>query len=104
MSLASLVIARADAGQMTEAEFVSVPPFQFKIYFAELSAICPSLVKMGVERRRANALNIEIGAPLSRCSEQSPDGRGIAWVLSGGTYLSYGVCGSRTCPRAEVRS
>lgn len=67
--------------------------------FADFSAACPSLWEMEVERRPGNALNLEIGAPANRCSEQSPDGRGMAWFLSGGSKLAYGVCCQSMCPR-----
>jgi hypothetical protein len=55
-----------------------------------------------LERRRANALNVEIGSPSPRCTQKSPDGLGLRWWLSGGSLLSYGVCDVRNCP--EKRS
>ena len=60
---------------------------------------CRSHIQPSLERRRANALNIEIGSPLPRCTRKSPDGRGLAWLMSGGSPLSYGHCTPLACPR-----
>jgi hypothetical protein len=79
-----------------------IPAWQFDAHFAELCEKCPSRRDMGVERRPANALNVEIGSPMPRCIEQGPDGRGLTWLLSGGSLLAYGICGWRTCPRCHV--
>jgi hypothetical protein len=59
---------------------------------------CPSRMEPRLERRPGNALNIEIGTPMVRCSRMSPDGRGLAWLLSGGSMLAYGHCTSNSCP------
>jgi len=62
---------------------------------------CPSRRELEVERRPGNALNIEVGTPLPRCTEKSPDGRGMAWVWSGGSLLAYGTCSASECPRLK---
>jgi hypothetical protein len=59
---------------------------------------CPFRKVPDLERRRANALNVEIGSPSPRCTQKSPDGRGLLWWFSGGSLLSYGVCDIRNCP------
>lgn len=59
---------------------------------------CGHRMELAVERRPGNALNVEIGAPVPRCNRKSPDGRGLAWLLSGGDSLSYGHCTPRACP------
>lgn len=63
---------------------------------------CRSLLEPSLERRRVNGLNIEIGTPLLRCSRKSPDGRGLAWLLSGGSMLAYGHCNPNICPESHV--
>lgn len=59
---------------------------------------CGHRMALAVERRPGNALNVEIGAPAPRCNRKSPDGRGLAWLLSGGDALAYGHCTPRACP------
>lgn len=63
---------------------------------------CPYRLTSEVERRPANALNLEIGAPLPRCRLRLPrewKGRDMAarWLASGGTPFVFGLC-SRACP------
>jgi hypothetical protein len=67
--------------------------------FAAFKASCPALWELEVERRPGNALNLEVGQAADRCSLQSPDGRGLAWELSGGSKLAYGACCASACPR-----
>ncbi len=71
--------------------------------FGEYSAACPDRIALGVERRPANALNVEIMEPMPRCKQQSPDGRGSIWLLSGGSPLAYGRCCRSGCPRLIER-
>lgn len=102
ISLARLVLDRAEAGKPpTRAELEAVPASQYEIYFEELSRICPSRMALGIPRRPANALNVEIGQPMNRCKERSPDGRGAIWLLSGGSPLAYGLCACAGCPRTR---
>jgi hypothetical protein len=69
--------------------------------FAAFKESCAALWPIEVERRPGNALNLEVGAAADRCSLQSPDGRGLAWLLSGGSKLAYGVCCAAACPLRE---
>lgn len=71
-------------------------------HWAELSKDCGNRIAPEVERRPGNALNLEIGTPQPRCSARSPDGRGLAWILSGGSPLAYGLCSQGECWRAAV--
>jgi hypothetical protein len=58
---------------------------------------CQFRERTEIIRRPANALNIEIGAPADRCLMRPPGGwregrSNMAWLLSGGSVLSYGLC------------
>ena len=101
ITLAQLVLDQHAAGQPTNIE--SVPPWQFRIRFADLAPICPNRIHAQPGRdfdRQRNALRVEIvPSNLARCSRKSPDGRGLAWVLSGGSPLSYRACCEAGCPR-----
>lgn len=104
MTLAQLVIDRSAAGlNVTAQDIESIPAVQWEVYWSDLSALCPSRLMPEPVRQR-NALRIEV-LPDSepRCSRQSPDGRGLAWFLSGGNPLAYGACRERGCPRKETR-
>lgn len=99
ISTTMLVLDRAAAGlRPTGSELASVPPWQWRINWAELAPLCPSAVKPLPVRQR-NALRIEVlPSTEARCLQQSPDGRGAAWFLSGGSPLAYGECRRRACP------
>lgn len=69
---------------------------------------CTAGLEAPLERRPANALNIEIGAPSRRCSMQPPDGRGVTrdgstldYLRSGGSVLAYGRCEKAQCPKLK---
>ena len=80
----------------------AVPPSQFAgPHWGELSRHCEYRLALDVERRPGNALNLEVGTPMPRCTGRSPDGRGLAWLLSGGSALAYGICAKVKCPRAS---
>ena len=98
-SLAGLILDRHDAGLPVVQEFDALPAWQMGLWFEDLREIGPSLIALGVERRPGNALNVEIGAPVPRCDQRSPDGRGMAWLWSGGSALAYGCCSRRSCPK-----
>lgn len=76
-----------------------VPAWQWKTAatLEDYAKGCPERMCGETPRRPANALNVEVGTPQPRCRLKSPDGRGGAWLLSGGSPLAYGVC-SVTCP------
>jgi len=67
--------------------------------FGEFSDACTERLGIDQERRPANALCVEYMTPTPRCKLQSPDGRGLAWLLSGGSALAYGRCCRESCPR-----
>ena len=100
ISAAACVLDRAEAGVAKPEEFHGIPRFQWDVYFAELSDVCPYRLKWAGERiKQRNALRIEVlPENLPRCSLQSPDGRGLAWVLSGGSTYAYGQCQCSACP------
>jgi hypothetical protein len=66
--------------------------------------ICQKLIQLGVPRRPANALNVEVGQPLDRCRLKTPEHWGDAdpeaarWLLSGGSPLVLGMCTPNNCP------
>lgn len=70
---------------------------------------CCDLITLGVPRRPANALNLEIGQPLDRCRLRTPaawadvDPRGARWLLSGGSPLVLGLCTPNSCPKSRVQ-
>lgn len=73
--------------------------------FAEVAAGCRHRIELPLERRPANALNIEIGASLPRCRLRTPehwgdaDPRAARWLLSGGSALILGPCSRARCPQ-----
>lgn len=95
--IAAVALARAEAGHRDTIN--DVPSWQWQIWWGDLRPYCPDALSPPLERRRANALNVEIGQPLQRCKVRSPDGRGLAWLLSGGSPLAYGLCERAHCPR-----
>jgi hypothetical protein len=100
---ARLTLDRAEAGKApTLADLDVIPAFQWRIYHEELARLCPSRLEPEQTRQR-NALRIEILPDGHRCSRRSPDGRGLAWLLSGGSVTSYGRCEVSACPRAKER-
>ena len=101
VSAASIVLDRISAGVADRSEVDAVPAYQWRVYFDELSPHCPSSLPV-VPRSQRNALRIEIlPSRDARCSRRSPDGRGLAWLMSGGDPLSYGLCALDACPRVK---
>jgi hypothetical protein len=73
--------------------------------FSVVRESCGSRVQPVLERRPANALNIEIGQPSARCLNKRPDNwpdsmSSVRWLASGGEALIFGSCGGR-CPLEE---
>lgn len=68
--------------------------------FDELRPVCGYRQGAPLERRPANALALEHFPFFDRCTAQPPDGRGLAWLLSGGSILAYGHCDRASCPLA----
>lgn len=100
-SFALHLVVAAQQGHNITQQVSTVSPWQFETYFTELSPHCPDRVEPEVTRRPANALIIEFSGGRPRCLQQSPDGRGLAWYMSGGSVLAYGVCSCASCPRTK---
>ena len=101
-SIASVVLDQAAAGQRPEVE--AVPASQWRIWFEELRRVCPSALRGEAGRdyrRQSNALRTEMVPQGVHCSLRSPDGRGLAWLLSGGSPFAYGQCSRSGCPRCK---
>lgn len=67
-----------------------------------MSAGCPHRIAIDVQRRPANALNIEAATPASRCSIKEPDhwpnkDMSMRWRMSGGSPFVFGLCNA-DCP------
>jgi hypothetical protein len=66
---------------------------------------CSDRIEPPLERRPGNALCIEIGQPLQRCRQQTPehwnghDAGATRWLLSGGSPFVLGLCSPATCPK-----
>jgi hypothetical protein len=101
ITIARLTLDRAASGlPPTLRDLDAVPACQWEIYFTELSPLCPSSLKP-IPVKQRNALRVEmLPSREPRCSRRSPDGRGLAWLLSGGEPLAYGLCLLSRCPRA----
>lgn len=103
MSAARLALERVERGLPAELDLI--PPWQWAVYFAELSPICPSALRVVAGEdfaRQRNALRVELVPSTGpRCSRRPPDGRGLSWLLSGGSALAYGSCCAQKCPRAR---
>ena len=70
-------------------------------HWGELAQHCCNRVEYVREPRFMNRLSINIMTPLPRCLYRSPDGRGLAWLKSGGDMESYGLCEQQHCERAK---
>ena len=103
ISVAMLTIDRAAAG--LDYDIDAVPAWQWAVHHDDLARICPSRLSVVAGRdfsRQRNALRCEwVPSTEPRCSRQSPDGRGLAWLMSGGSPLTYGRCYLSCCPRAR---
>lgn len=70
-----------------------------------MSEKCKFLITPKLERRPANALNIEIATPCPRCTlkppEDWPEGMVLRWLGSGGTPFVLGACMPNQCPDYE---
>lgn len=70
--------------------------------FSVVRESCGSRVQPELERRPANALNVEIGQPQARCLNKRPKHwpesmSSLRWIASGGEALVFGCCGGQ-CP------
>lgn len=74
--------------------------------FREFRRGCRARVESPIERRPANALNLEFIQPADRCLNQKPshwpDGAwALRWIHSGGSPLVFGECSAQTCPERQ---
>lgn len=104
-SYAYELLVAIDNGKKPRVDhFNDVPPFQWDIWFSDLAPHCPDRLRDGTPMSlQRNALRCDFAwndaAP--RCGVRSPDGRGLAWVLSGGSPLAYGKCDANQCWRTK---
>jgi len=81
---------------------LDVPAWQWAgDYWPDLASRCPLRVAVGDGARSSNRLHLDPLTPADRCGDQSPDGRGRAWLDSGGSPLAYGRCARGGCPLAR---
>lgn len=66
--------------------------------YLEIKLTCRYKCESRATRRKGNHLNIEYMGGGTYCTLQSPDGRGAAWLLSGGAIEAYGQCYEYRCP------
>lgn len=102
MSVATLINLRAEHGLSTEREWSVLPAWQMRARFEDLANLCPDRIEFGPYPRRGNHLNMEPMTPTPRCALLSPDGRGLAWIWSGGSPVAYGKCCLGSCQRAQT--
>jgi len=99
--------ATPDMSPAQRADLVTqVPAWQWAVpggHWPELALHCLNRVVPERTRRPVNGLNIEIGAAQPRClfRPPHPHGGNLAWFLSGGSVLDYGVCEQYACYRAQ---
>lgn len=81
-----------------------VPAHQWALdggFWPDLSKHCCNRVEIHQEPRFMNRLSINVMTPLPRCLYRSPDGRGLAWLKSGGEITAYGLCEKANCERTK---
>jgi len=101
ITILGMALDAAEAGDRLKAARMlwdQVPAWQIRHNWKDASEICGQRVTPSGEPRPCNGLNVEIGAPSSRCLSKSPDGRGLLWYFSGGRVSAYGVCCPSGCP------
>lgn len=73
----------------------------------EIGGACGCELQIRGQRRRANALNVEIGSPQKRCTQKPPPSpsknpnrsSALVYLLSGNeSPYHWGVCTPRMCP------
>lgn len=90
-----------------EALVADVPPWQWAgPLWPELAQHCGARAKAewpAYNSDDAFGIRPEVGlAP--RCLMRSPDGRGMAWLQSGGPLADYGACSRSRCPRCVPKA
>lgn len=92
-------VSSADRARVIE----QVPAAQWAVeggHWGELAVHCCNRALVPEEPRFMNRLSIYRMAPAARCLFRAPDGRGLAWLKSGGEVLAYGKCEQQHCTRA----
>jgi hypothetical protein len=81
-----------------------VPAHQWALnggWWGDLAKHCGNRMEVPIEPRFMNRLSINIMPPSARCLYRSPDGRGLAWLKSGGEVVAYGCCEQQQCEHAK---
>ena len=90
--------------EQKRALLAGVPQQQWAVpggHFDDLAQHCCNRVEIRREPRFMNRLSINVMAPQPRCLFRSPDGRGLAWLKSGGELEAYGRCEQDHCEHAK---
>ena len=98
LALAHFDNGHAAAGQQVLDGMQPGARWQLDLHFGAVAAVCRHRITVERPPRPGNRLCIEHVAPLPRCGQQAPDGRGAAWLASGGDVAAYGVCCLAGCP------
>lgn len=101
-ALALDAISPATPQSEREALVFAVPAWQWAgPLWPELARHCGARASVELSPYNSDdAFGIRPEAGLSpRCLERSPDGRGMAWLQSGGPLADYGACSRSRCPR-----
>ncbi len=99
--------AQSKGGRLERFSVVTEPepPAPRPTTWTERRDTCGDRVGMDLPQRPANALNIEMMQPSTRCRLQTPehwldvDPRATRWLWSGGSPLVLGNCACSTCPK-----
>lgn len=90
--------------EQKRALLAGVPQQQWSVpggHFDDLAQHCCNRVDIRREPRFMNRLSINVMAPQPRCLFRSPDGRGLAWMKSGGELEAYGRCEQAHCEHTK---
>ena len=90
--------------EQKRALLAGVPQQQWSVpggHFDDLAQHCCNRVEIRREPRFMNRLSINVMPPRPRCLFRSPDGRGLAWLKSGGELEAYGRCEQDHCEHAK---
>lgn len=100
------LVANPSTSASKRAELMKdVPAHQWALpggHWSDLAMHCGNRRDVPQEVRFMNRLSINLMTPLPRCLYRSPDGRGLAWLKSGGEVLAYGLCEQVHCEHAKL--
>ena len=101
------IASHPEVDPISKAQALSqVPAHQWACpggHWPELATHCANRVEVKQESRFMNRLSINVMSPLPRCLYRSPDGRGLAWLKSGGEVEAYGRCEQSACEKAQPK-